>query len=214
MQFASMPFYESPDETHCFQACLRMALGYWLPDSRFTYRQLDRLTGHAAGKWTWQGTALINLAKLGFDIVNIENLNYRAFAEEGTSYLRTIWTKEVFDMQDRFSDLDREQSTAQKLIETSNITLLDNEVNVGLVEKHFRDGFTSMISVNPYALRGEKEYASHMVVAVDFGADAVAYHDPGPPGIRARVSSREAFMKSCTPPAKPDTNLIALRLPR
>ncbi len=73
----NIPFYPNLDDgLHCLQACLKMVLGYYFPDKEYSYEELDRISKHVEGKWTWQIASLLFFAREGFEVVNIENIDY------------------------------------------------------------------------------------------------------------------------------------------
>ena len=39
-----IPYFKQPDNTHCFQACLKMILKYFFPEKEFTYEELDEIS--------------------------------------------------------------------------------------------------------------------------------------------------------------------------
>ena len=40
-----VPFFGNPDDTHCFQAVIRMLLKYQFSELEYSWSELDRLTG-------------------------------------------------------------------------------------------------------------------------------------------------------------------------
>jgi len=208
-----IPFFENTkDNSHCFQACLKMVLKFYFPGKNYSYRLLDKITNHKKGMWTWQGEALLFLSKIGFEIVNIENLDYKRFATRGETYLKSIWSKEIFDLQDKYSNLKREQQIARKLIKNKNISIINKETNIRDMEDYFKKDFLLIVSVNPCVFSGEKCYWSHSVVITEIGQKYIKFHDPGLPGIENRRVNRKLFIKAMSKPWKEDTNLIALKL--
>ncbi len=175
-------------------------------------QKLDALSGHLPNKWTWQGLSLLFFAQQGFDVINIENLNYKKFARLGKSYLRTIWNTETYTIQRKYSDLTREQSIARALIRQKNIKLVFHKnITLAQATSLMRKGYVVLVSVNPYTLRGEQGYASHTVVLTGSTRSHIIYHDPGPPGYKHKKISKYIFEKAMTKPAKDDGNIIAIK---
>ena len=114
--YRKIPFFESPDDSHCFQACFKMALSYWLPNKKFSMEKLDRISNHIDKKWTWQGSTILYLAKKGFKLINIENLDYEQFSKKGEEYLKIIWSQETFKIQKKYSDLASQKNFSQYLV--------------------------------------------------------------------------------------------------
>ena len=41
-----IPFYPNPDNTHCFQAVIKMILKYYFPKEEYSWKELEKLTGN------------------------------------------------------------------------------------------------------------------------------------------------------------------------
>ena len=209
----NIPFYKNlKSDKHCFQACLKMILKFCFPRKNYSFSFLDKISKHRRGKWTWQGASLLYLASIGFEVVNIENLNYKLFAKEGEKYLRHIWDQLTFNIQKRFSDLNSEQKIAKLLVASSSVKLLNKQASVKDVRHYFKRGYLVMVSVNPFALLRRAGYASHSVLVKDINTQYITFHDPGLPPLKNRKISLRLFEKAMTPPLKNDTNVMAVKL--
>lgn len=84
-----VPFYSNPDDTHCFQACLRSVLKYFRPSEEYNWDALDELSGKRPGKWTWPLYSIGQLYTAGFEAEVIEDFDYQQFiiAPNGTALL-------------------------------------------------------------------------------------------------------------------------------
>jgi len=188
-----------------------MVLKYYFPKKNYSFSKLDKISAHVKGKWTWQGASLLAFAKMGFEVVNIENLDYKKFAKDGDVYLKSIWSKEVFDTQDEFSNLKQEQRIARKLVAQKNITLLNKEASLDLIEFYIKKGFIVLVSINPCVLERKNCYWSHIGIVTGINKKTVTFHDPGLPGYLNRQVDKKLFEKSMTKPWKEDMNIIALK---
>lgn len=207
-----IPFYANlKDDNHCLQACFKMILKYYFPEKNYSFKKLDKLSKHINGKWTWQGAFLLALSKMDFEIVNIENLDYKKFAKEGDKYLKTIWHKNVFDKQNQFSDLKQEKRIAKKIIEEEKIKVINREASIKDIERYFSNNFLVAVSINPCVLVKKKCYWSHLVLITDINEKTVTFHNPGLPPIENKKVNKRLFEKAMTKPWKEDTNLIAVR---
>ncbi len=207
-----IPFFANlKDDNHCLQACFKMILKHYFPEKNYSFKKLDKLSKHVNGKLTWQGAFLISLYKMGFEVINIENLDYKKFAKNGNRYLKTIWSEEVFNTQNKFSDLKKEQKNAQKITQENGIKLINKEVSIKDVEKYFNDGFIVVVSINPCVLVNKKCYWSHVVLITDINDKIITFHDPGLPPVENKKVSKRLFEKAMIKPWKEDTNLIAVR---
>lgn len=207
----NIPFFESPDNNHCLQACLKMVLKHLMPEKEFSYSDLNKISKHIPDKWTWQGASLLYLTDLCFQVVNIENLNYKLFAKKGGEYLKTIWAPEVFEAQSKFSDLEQEQIIAQKLIINEKIKLINKDISLDDIINLINNDYIVMVSINPYVIRKEKGYSSHMVVINGIDDNHMVWHDPGPSGEKNKRTTISLFEKAITKPAKEDGNIIGIK---
>ena len=124
----SVPFYaNTPDDTHCFQAALRMMLKYFLPDKEFSWEELEKRTAKVEGLWTWTMAGLLWLKENDFDIVNIEPFDYARCAKEGGGYLIELWGKDVGESQIAHSDIPQELKFAQQFASLSEQRVPDLE---------------------------------------------------------------------------------------
>lgn len=204
-------FKNTKDNSHCFQACLKMVLKFYFPKINFSYKKLDKISDHKSGMWTWQGKSLLYLNNLGFKIINIENLDYKKFSLSGEKYLKNIWPEKVFNLQKKYSNLKEEQKIAEKLIRNKAIKLINKKVLFSDLEKYFRNGYLVIVSVNPCVFNNKKCYWSHAVLITDVDSKLVTFHDPGLPPVKNRKITKKKFIKAMSEPWKKDNNLIALK---
>ena len=91
----SIPFYSNTaDDTHCWQASLKMVLKYFQKDKEYSWEELDLLTSKKEGLWTWPTAGMLWLANNGFDIKVIESFDYMRFSAEGKDYIYKEFQKE------------------------------------------------------------------------------------------------------------------------
>lgn len=199
------------DDTHCFQACLKMVLRFYF-GKNYTFSYLDKVTAHKKGMWTWLSAGLIFLAQSGFEVINIENFSYRLFARNGDAHLRKIWNPEVYETQKKFSNLKQEKKLAKKLVSFKAVRLIQRSATLEDMLKLTSNGYILLCTVNPFVLKRQKGYASHIVVLTAISKNQVAFHDPGLPPVKNRRVKTSLFMKAMSYPTKNDASLIALRL--
>lgn len=192
----SVPFFKNTkDNTHCFQACLKMILKNYFPFEQYSFKKLDKITGKQAGKWTWPMKGIIFLQSKGLLLKHINNFNYEAFGRNSYSYLRRVWRdKEFYDAQVSNSNIPYESSVA-KLYATKGIHRKKRPEQHDLF-KLLRDGCILMCNVNYYALHCKTGYSGHFVVVYKIVNDKVYLHDPGLPGQRDMIVSLTTFMKA------------------
>ena len=78
-----VPFYSNaPDDTHCFQAAMKMVYEYFKPDEKLSFAEWDKISAKVEGLYTWQMAGLLWMAK-DFYVTDIETFDYKRFIEEG-----------------------------------------------------------------------------------------------------------------------------------
>lgn len=159
----NIPFYPNTgDGTHCFQAALMMALGYFEPEHEFTYAELDAISQKLPGKWTWPTAAMLWLMEHGYELRLVEEFDYNAFAERGGDYLIEKCGMEVAQVQIENSDIGREQEIAKEFIKYAP---LEHRVpDIGDIERFMKDNWVVMCNVNSAILQNQTGYSGHFVV--------------------------------------------------
>jgi len=128
IQKRHVPFFaNTKDDTHCYQAALRMVLKYFIPSKSYSYKLLDKITEKKEGMWTWALKGNIALRKMGFDVFVFNTFDFDHFIREPKGYLRHKYGEEVAREQILHSDVDQagidakqavRELTIQKLIPT------------------------------------------------------------------------------------------------
>lgn len=206
-----IPFYtNTQDNTHCFQAGLRMVLKHFLPDREFSWGELEEMTAKKEGLWTWQLQGILNLKAMGFEVVDIDAFDYRAFIERGGDYLIENYGEEVGQSQIEHSDIAQEQVLAKRYIpldvhqqRTPDFTDL---------ESYLKDGYLVTCNVNSHALYDEPGYAGHFVVVYGYENGIVHFHDPGLPPHPNSQMTTEQFRKGWENGYEHAKNMVAIKL--
>jgi len=205
-----VPFYpNTPDDTHCFQAAIRMVLKYFLPEKEFSWQQLEKMTAKKKDKWTWSMRGMLNLKKMGFDIVNMEDFDYIRFSKEGGKYLIEKFGKEVGEAQIKNSDIPQEMKIAKEFIKVFGNRFKVPSLND--IKRLLAQGYLVKCSVNYFTLYGKKGYAGHSVLVYDTDEKNIFLHDPGRPPKRNLKVSLKRFIKAWAYPTAKEKNLIAFR---
>lgn len=206
----NVPFYSNtPDDTHCFQAALKMILKYFWPDKDFTWEELEKITGKKEGLWTWPMAGMLWLKNNNFDVKNIEVFDYKKFIESPAQYLIDTYGKEVGEAQIKHSDLSQEIEYAKEFlrkISTENrIPTLDD------IKKLLSNGYLVGCNVNSYALNKKLGYAGHFVIIKGFNNNELVIHDPGLPPRENRVVDSDTFEKAWAYPNELAKGIMAFR---
>lgn len=206
---ADVPFFGNPDDTHCFQAVIRMLLKYYFPKREYSWSELDELTGKKEELWTWPLHAMLRLKDMGFEMINMEDFDYHRFAQEGPSYLKERLGEEVGTAQIVHSDIPCEMKNAELFLQhfdySPHIPGLDD------LRKLLHQDFLVICNVNSCALNGHEGYIGHFVLVYGIDDNAVIIHDPGPPHRKARKVAHDLFVKAWAFPTEKEKNLMAFR---
>lgn len=185
--YQQIPFYgNTADNTHCFQAGMKMLLGYYFPKEDFSWESLEELTGKKDGKWTWPMKGWLYLAERGLDITYYGTFDYEKFAQSPEEYLFSRTSKEVATAQIRNSDILYEASVAKELVQKIN-----QEKRIPAIvdiSNYIADGYLVFCNVNYYPLYGKEGYSGHFVLIYGIDEEYVYLHDPGlPPNPSAKI---------------------------
>ena len=205
-----VPFYANPDNTHCFQAALRMVLKCFRPAEDYSWAQLDAITAKANDISTWPFAGLTWLCDHGFEVRNIELMDNRRFAREGLPYVVEFLGADVVAASRLAADLSSEQAAAARFVETvrceTRIPDLDD------IEQLLADGYVVICNVNSRTLNDREGYSGHFVVVTSCDARELVLHDPGQPPTPQRHVRRPKFERAWGYPDEHAKNIVAIRL--
>jgi hypothetical protein len=193
-----VPFYSNtPDNFHCFQAALRMVLGYFLPEKQYTWHDLDSVTGHTSD-YTWPMVGLIYCVRLGLSVHTIEPFDYERFAREGYNYLVEEFGHEFADAQKRHSNLEQEMKNAWEFMEIVNPQKrIPTETDI---VKPLADGALVICNLNARVIQEREGYSGHFVVVTGVSTEGPTIHDPGLPPLQDRFCPWTVFDKAWSYP--------------
>ena len=196
-----IPYFKQPDNTHCFQACLKMVLKYFFPEKEFTFEELDKITDKPKDKWTWSCTALVELKNIGLKIKHYSIFNYNVFSKNGADCIRKTYDKEVAEEMIENSDIESEIENAKKMIEEDIFEL--KELSFNDVENWFKEGYIILLLINSKMINNELGYSGHYVVLTGFDEDNIFIHDPQiKNGLPNRKVKKDLFIKAWRYPEK------------
>jgi hypothetical protein len=207
----NVPFFaNTPDNTHCFQASLKMVLKYFLPKEEYSFKELEEKTAKIEGLWTWPFAGMLWLKEKGFIVEDIEVFNYREFAENGEKYLLEFYTKEVAEAQIIHGDIPTEARRAKDLVEKihQEVRLPKTEEIIDFLNK----GHLVICNVNSKTLNGKIGYSGHFIVVKGYDETSLIIHDPGLPGQENRKVHFDLFEKAWAYPDEKAKNIMAFKL--
>ena len=204
-----IPFFANlPDGTHCYQAALKMVLGYFT-EREWSFEELDALSQKLEGKWTWPTASLLWLLDHGYEVKLIEEFSYEAFAKRGKEYLIEKCGKEVADAQEANSDLAREQKLSAQFVQRAPVSYQVPDWND--LKKLFADNYIIICNINACQLHGRPGYSGHFVVIEDVKNNFIALHDPGLPPAPSITIAKKIFEKAWGYPSRHEKNILAIR---
>lgn len=208
----AVPFYaNTPDDTHCFQAAMKMILGFFMPEREFSWVDLEKLSAKAEGMSTWPQQMLLSLVDLGFEVVDIGNFDAQAFIAEGADYLYRTYDQETADWQVKWSDIPQEQAIFKKVLKSPDIHTEDRVATWTDLQKYLHEDYLVTCNINSQKLNNKSGYIGHSVVVYDIDDNSITLHDPGPPPIEGRKVSRADFEAAWAYPNEDATNVIAIK---
>ncbi len=207
-----LPFYSNTKEgTHCFQACLKMILKYFVPEREFLWEELNKISEKKEGLWTWSMGAIIWFQENGFEAVNVEVFDYQKFIKKGKEYLAEMYGREAAGKTDIKADIEQGREQSKKFLEKIKIQkrIPEKEEIFDLME----DGYIIMVQVNSMILNKREGYAGHFVVVKGWDDENFIINDPGGfPGIEDRKVSFEVFEKAWGYPGERNKGIMGFRL--
>jgi len=202
-----MPYFKQPDNTHCFQACLKMILKYFFPEKDFTFEELDKISDKSKDKWTWVCAALLELKKMGLKVKCYSIFDYDDFVKNGTDYIHRAYDKEAAEKNIEMSDIESEIENANKMLDENIFELRDSTFEE--VEKWFKGNYVIILTVNSRQINNESGYAGHFVILTGFDKNNVYIHDPSiKNGAASRKVDKDLFIKAWCERTKKNVVLI------
>jgi hypothetical protein len=206
-----VPFYaNTADNTHCFQAALKMVLTYFSPEHNYSYEELEKMTAKKEGGWTWPIASMIWLSQNGFEVQDIELFDYEEFAEKGKEYLLEKFGNEISEAQDTFSDLEQEQKFSKEL--SNFVTVQMRTPTTKEIVTFLNEGYLLICNINSAKLKDEAGYYPHSIVVTGYENEKLFLHNPGLPSQENQLVSTEKFEKAWAYPDESAKNILAIRL--
>lgn len=190
---------------------MMMALGFLVPDRRFSYEELDRISLKKAGLWTWPTAAMLWMIERGLTIKLIEDFDYSDFARRGEAYLLERYGEEVGRAQIEHSDVAFERDISRRFADVAPIE--NRPAGLEDIRAEIEAGAVVIVNVNAAALLGQEGYSGHFVVICDVSDAGVTLHDPGLPPRPELLVPISRFLAAWGYPSDRDRNLMSVGLP-
>lgn len=175
-----IPFYANPSDTHCCQATMRMGFEYFDPERKWTWDALDELTGHVEGLLTWNMRLYCEVAKLGFDTVIFDPMDFEALVENPDAYIRDAFSPEYAEETISLSDMDRAVQDARDLLAADGVDLHARSYQLDEYKALLDDGYVCATWVDSAVyMKMDKECWPHFILVYGYDANGIWAHDPG-----------------------------------
>ena len=190
-----IPYFKQPDDTHCFQACLKMVLKYFFPEKDFSYEELDKISDKAKDKYTWFSAAVIKVKKMGLKVKAYSNFDYNEFIKNGAEYIRKKYDKEIAERTIEMSDIKSEIENAKEMIKEDIYEL--KELSFKDIENWFKENYMAILLVDSNMINNKSGYEGHFVVLIGIDDNNVYVHDPSRvSGSANRKINKDLFKKA------------------
>jgi hypothetical protein len=204
-------FYpNTKDNTHCFQASIRMILKYFFPEKNYSFNTLDVMTHKVKGMWTWPMEGILALHSMGLEVVKIGLFDYAAFSKDPEQYLFSYYN-DPFVVQEQLChcDIKQEQKSAERFSQfiqyDKRIPTYQDIIDV------LHQKYLLILNVNAHVLNRRNGYAGHFVLVYRATSHTIWMYDPGlPPKIKRRVT-RRVFEEAWGYPTEKSKNILGFR---
>jgi len=206
-----IPFYgNTPDNTHCFQAALKMIFKHFWPDRDYSWEELEKITAKKEGLWTWPMAGLVWMSTQNVEIKNIEVFDYERFIQDGSKYLVDEFGQEVADIQIAHSDIEQEQRLSAEFLKRVKVTKTIPTIED--IKKLLMNGYVLICPINSRQLNQKPGYSGHTVVVKGFDDSSLTINDPGLPPLENRKVSFDEFERAWAYPNDRAKNIMAFKL--
>lgn len=205
-----VPLYSNtPDNTHCFQAALRMVLKYFQPEREFTWEELDKISGKKKGMWTWPAAAELWIRDQGYKIIDLGIFDNEEFSKRPQAYLLEFFGEKAGREQIEHADIKKEAELAKQLYEAG---IEKKEIpTLTTIRELLKKGYLIICLVNSRVLRNRKGYAGHSVVIRGINEKAIFINNPGLPAQENEKVALGKFEKAWAYPDEKDKGLTAFK---
>lgn len=206
----NVPFFSNTsDNTHCFQAGIKMVLKFFEPNKDYNFEELDRLSAKKEGLWTWPTAMTLNLYNMGYEVIAWEDFDYQSFIDNPEQYLFKKCGEEVAKEQIAYSDLAQEKGFMREFMRIGTWKRVIPTQND--IKKFLRKGFLVCCNVNAKTLNHKNGYEGHFVIVIGWDNDGLILHDPGLPPRKNRHVDQKTFEKSWAYPTPDFKSIMAIK---
>lgn len=181
----NVPFVANNAENlDCFEAALSMVLQYFGDSKKYSFSELEEITGKKPGLSTWPQKGILWMKEQGFDVINIEIFDYKQFIDTGLEYLKSLYGEEAAEWQANNSDILYEQKVCQDFVKeiVTEKRIPDKKDIIKLLD----NSYLPLFLVNSKAIDNLDGYIGHIYVGIGYDKNGLYTHDPGLPPLKDR----------------------------
>lgn len=172
-----VPFVENPGK-RCVPACAAMVLGYCLPEVKFSWTEIEQLSGFREGLATWGTQHLLSLNDLGIETVWIEDVDLDRFALAPFEYIRSLFSDdEAYNYQIQHSDLSLEAKRVSEYLDRG-LSFEQRPATSDDIKAFLQDDWLVRLEVNGKVLADQPGYGAHSVLVSGFNDEQVIIQNP------------------------------------
>jgi hypothetical protein len=203
-------FRENPDELHCLQCSLGMAVQA-LTAEDLDLSALEQMTDFTPGLESWPFASFLALAGRGLYVADVENFNADLFVEDPRAALiRQAGDESVVERVFEVSDVFRQTALVRQCIADPLIRFIERTPTTDDMIEALDKGAKLIVNVNSRMLRGADGYAGHLVFVHGYTEGLLNIEDPGPPYQPGLRIDTETFGRAWRSPTEGMANFIAI----
>ena len=191
----NIPLYSNlKDDTHCFQACMKMALKHFFPEKNFSFRKLEKMTRKERGKGTWPMAGAVALEKMGLRVAVFSMLDFRKFSKNALEYLGKEYGRGSGAIITENGSLDEAMKDSAEMVRRGIYRF--RKLGTADIEKFFARGCMVILNVSHRHISDHEEEFGHYVIMTGFDRERIYVHDPGLPPRKDLGIRKSRFVKA------------------
>ncbi len=206
VRIGPVPFYgNTPDDKHCAPACIRMVLGYFLPERDLSWAEAEELVAFGHEKGAWVTRTLINLHRMGFEAVEISTRDGDAFTRDPEMWIMARYGEEAGRWELKYTDIPKEIAAFGEYV---GLDIHRHRLpTLADLRDLIDDGYLLIPVINLAVLNGRDGFVGHAVVVWGYDDTGLWLHDPGLPALEGRHVEYELFESAWASP-RAETKLV------
>ncbi len=201
----------TPEQIHCFQATLLMALRSRPYEEVPSLADLDKHIGSTPGKYSWPYAGLAYMARRGFKVLLWEAFDPAALLARGEDYILEFYGESAGRDSIAKSDMPALLKAARECLDSATFTRKHEIPRFEDIKNLLRDGYYLNLGVNQKILQGDSGYVGHGIFVFGYTENSIIAHNPGPPSTVASEIPWYLLEKAWSSPNEQARMLYAFR---